>query len=238
MLSQSNVKSSTARRLVVFDLDQLQRTAPIRNLPGRNLSKADVRVYRIQGVEIAVKDYGARPFLLRNTIGRFFTRRESVAYLAAAGIPGLPEFFGRLGPFSLATRWIEAAPLSSFFAAASLHPTFFDRVAAILDALHARGIALADLHHRDVLMAEDGSAYVVDLATAWTAGESSGSIRRALFRRFRDMDRVALARLRTRFTGQDEKEAIAAVGSSAANWYAWARQLRALWNRLRGRRAR
>jgi hypothetical protein len=214
--------------------ERLGTLAPSRRIPGRNRTKADLLVYELDGCRIAAKDYGARPWWIRNTLGRWLTRRESAAYLAAEGIEGLPRYHGRLGPFRLATQWIDAQPLSAF-EEGSLPPDRFDALDAVVRRLHDRGIALGDLHHRDVLVDRDGGVWVVDLATAWIQGEGSGILRRAVFERMRDQDRVALARLRARFTGADEADAIRAVGARAAARYATGRRLKSWWDRLRRR---
>jgi len=220
------------------DLRTVRAAEPLKRIAGRNVSKADVAFYRVGELGVVVKDYSERPIWVRQTAGRFFTRREAAAYRAAQGVPGVPEFLGRLGPFTLATRWIEGAPLSDRVGE-RLEPRFFERAAAVLDALHARGIALGDLHHRDVIVAPDGSPWLVDFAMAWIAGEGAGSLRRALFRRCRDLDRIALARIRARFTGEDEAATVlAAVGPSASALHSRGRRVKRLWDRLRGRRAR
>jgi hypothetical protein len=216
------------------DAGRLRSQQPIRRIPGRNWTKADVVVYPLDGIELAVKDYAPRPFLVRNTLGRLLIRRETAAYRASEGIAGLLDFLGRVGPFALATRWVDARPLSSLRDRA-LDDATFDRVDGIVGALHERGVALGDLHHRNVLVGSDGSLYITDLAMALVLGVRPGRWRRYLFERWRDQDRVALARMRARFTGRDEAEAVAAVGRTAAAWYGRGRGVRRVWDRLRGR---
>jgi len=182
-----------------------------------------------------VKDYGSRPCLVRQTLGRYLVRREAKAYRSAAGLPGLPRFLGRVGPFALALEWIEAAPLARP-APGTVPAAAFDRLERIVSGLHERGVALGDLHHRDVLVGEDGTVHLIDLATALVLGHRPGPLRRALFRRFRDQDRVALARLRARYCGGDEDAAIDAVGRRAASRYRRGRRAKAAWDRLRGKR--
>lgn len=197
-----------------------------------------MRVYRTEIGDVAVKDYGARPLLVRNTVGRYLVRREAAAYAAAEGVAGLPEFLGRIGAFALATRWVDAAPLSSCDPR-TIDPGVFDRVERVIEALHERGIALSDLHHRDVLVGADGDVHVVDLAASLVAGRGAGPLRRFLFRRLVDADRVALARMRARGNGLDERDAVlAAAGPRAAARHAWARRVKAAWDLVRGRRGR
>ena len=208
---------------------------PWRRLVGRNSTKADVLLYRLDGLDVAVKDYGARSAILRDTLGRWLIRRESRAYEAAAGLDGLPRFLGRLGPHALALEYVDARPLAE-----DDRPrdhAFFDRLDALVGKLHARGIALGDLHHRDVLVTENDALYIVDLATAWIADDDAGPVRRAVFRRLADLDRVAAARMRARWTGGDPEAAAASVGKSVAAWHARGRRLKSLWNRIRGRDA-
>ena len=105
---------------------------------------------------------------------------------------------------------MDAEPLADLRENACDH-AFFDRLEERVDALHDRGIALGDLHHRDVLVGEDGSIWIIDLATAWIAGGGTYSLRRAIFRRLSALDRVAMARMRARWTGGDVDAAAAAV---------------------------
>lgn len=211
-------------------------TEPDLRLPGRNGTKADIVVYRRDdGRHVALKDYSARSPLVRNTLGRLLLRREAAAYRAAAGANGLPEMLGRHGAFGLALRWIDARPLAELSPGA-VGKDVFARLDRIIAELHARGVALGDLHHRDVLVSADGSVHVVDLATALVLGDSPGPLRRALFIRWCEADRVAMARLRARFLGEDPDAAVAAVGTRAAARHRRGRWLKSLWDRLRRRR--
>ncbi|ANM31917.1 hypothetical protein ABI59_23665 [Acidobacteria bacterium Mor1] len=213
---------------------KLRGTSPTRRLPGRNATKADVLVYRLDEREYAVKDYSARSWWVRRWIGRPSIRRESAAYRAAAGAHGLAPFHGTPGPLSLVTGWLPARPLAE-------HPRgevpaeAFDRLGEVVAGLHELGVALGDLHHRDILLAVDGRVFVVDLATALVLGDRPGPLRRSLFRRMAERDRVTVARLRARYLGQDEQAAMEAVGVTAARRYARTRRLKRLWNRIRGK---
>lgn len=209
---------------------------PLRRIAGRNSTKADIVVYPHENGAMAVKDYRPRPFIVRHTLGRWLLRREARAYRAAVGIEGVPPFLGRLDRFRLATGWIEGRPLSSMYRE-KVDPEIFHRLESILDRLHARGIALGDLHHRDVLVSGEGSVHVVDLATAWVLGSRPGPLGRYLFQRFREQDRISLAKMRARFTGGSESDAIAAVGARAEGLHRRGRILKRLWNRLRGKRS-
>jgi hypothetical protein len=184
---------------------------------------------------IAVKHYGARPFLARHTLGRLLVGRECRAYERAGSAPGLAPFLGRLGPFTLATGWIDAVPLADLPGGAA-SPETFDRLDAVIAGLHLRGVAMSDLHHRDVLVAKDGSVHVVDLAVAYVLGPRPGPLRRRLFERLSAQDRLAAARMRARFTGRSEDEALAEIDPAARRLWGAGRRIKAFWDRLRGKR--
>ena len=219
-----------------LDANRLRGAAPVRRIEGRNWTKADVEFYEIDNLRVAVKTYAPRNAAARNTLGRWLISREAAAFKAVAGIAAVPEFFGRIGPFAIATRWVDAVPLKEQ-TGGLLDDNIFDRLAAIVDEFHERGVALADLHHRDVLLAADGTIYVLDLATAWVAGNRPGPFRRYLFARFCESDRVNLARMRARFTGGDVEAAVASVSPEAAAWHRRGRQVKTILNRLRGKPA-
>jgi hypothetical protein len=201
---------------------------------GRNRTKADVFFYDLDGRRVVVKSYAGRPWWVRSTLGRWMIARECRAYRAAGDAPGLPRFHARIAPSSLAIEWIDAEPLSAL-GQARLDPAIFDRLDAIVGGLHERGVAMGDLHHRDVLVGEAG-VFVVDLATAWALGPRPGPWRRWLFHRLSMQDRLAAARLRARFTGIPEEQALAAVPDEARAWHARGRALKRAFDRIRGRR--
>jgi hypothetical protein len=189
----------------------------------------------VDGVRVAVKDYAPRGVLVRNTLGRFLAAREARALERARGSGGVVTLLGRLSPFAIATLWVDATPLAR---SANPPESWFDGLDAIVRRLHERGVALGDLHHRDVLVARDGSPLVVDLATALVLGPRPGPLRRALFERWREQDLVALARMRARAAGRSPEDAVAELGGSAAAWHARGRRLKRALDRLRGRSRR
>jgi hypothetical protein len=227
------VKVNTAT-LTADDIERLRSSTPSKRFPPRNLTKADVGVYPIGDTSLVLKDYVRRPWIVRNTIGRFLVRRETAAYLAVGEAAGLPRFLGRSDAYSLVTEWIDARPLANC-RKQEIPEGLFDRLEDLVERIHRRGVALADLHHRDVLVGRSGSVHVVDLAAAWVLGSRPGPLRRALFERLCDQDRVAVARMSARFGDRDETSAIDAVGARAAARHRRARRLKAAFDRMRGR---
>lgn len=209
--------------------------APLRRLPGRNRTKADLLLFDVLGRKVAVKDYRPRSFWFRQTAGRLLVRRECKAYRALGGAPGVATFLGRLGPFTLATEWVDARSLRDR-RGETIAAEVFDSLERTIDGLHRRGVALGDLHHRDVLVSDSGRVVVVDLATAWVLGPRPSPMRRRVFLRLQESDRVNLARMRARFLHGHEADLERDVGAEAARRYRRAQAWKSLWNRLRGKR--
>jgi hypothetical protein len=208
---------------------------PVWLLRGRNRTKADVAVYEIGGRRVAIKTYAERPAWVRHTIGRFLVRREAAAYRAAAGIDGLISFIGRPEPYALATEWVDGQALHKL-GATRLDDRIFDTVAETLANLHAHGIAVADLHHRNIVVTADGHPFLLDLAAAWILGKRPGPVRRHIFQRLTELDTLALARMRARWTGGDTEQAVAEHGGPIAVWHRRGRRLKRVLRRLRGKR--
>ncbi len=223
----------TTTRALPLRREQVDRWPLVRRIPGRNRTKADIRVHRAPWGIVALKDYSGRAWPIRNTLGRLLLRRESRAYAAADGLPGLPRFLGRVGPFALATEWIDATPLAEF-EGGSVEAGYFDQLERIVVGLHERGVVLADLNYRDILLADNGSTHLVDLAAAWIEGRRPGWVRRRLFRHFLHADRFAVARLRSRYVGEDPSIAIRSADPAVLAWHRRARRVKWYWDRLRG----
>ena len=217
-----------------LDLALLDRLDPLLRIPGRNSTKADILMYRHGTLQVALKDYRARPWWIRHTLGRLLVARETAGYQAARGIPGVARFLGRLGPLSLATEWIDGRTLRSF-RGQLVDVAILDRLREVIDRLHAAGIALGDLHRRDVLIDAEGNVTLVDLATALALGSRPGALRWRLFSRLRSHDEIAYARLRAFFSGQDTERAVEALGEKAAETFRRQRRWKYRIDRWRGR---
>ena len=178
-MNHSETESTTDAGPVEPDLTVLDRQEPTLTLEGRNDTKAVIRRYDTEGKRIAVKDYRGSRWWTRATLGRYLIRRESLGYRWAGPVDGIPRFMGRLGPVTLATEWVDATPLARFGAGGTepLSPELFDRLDRIIGDLHDRKLALADLHHRDVLVNAEGAVHVVDLAMAYRFRERPAVLR-------------------------------------------------------------
>jgi hypothetical protein len=196
----------------------------------RNRTKAEVVLVSWRGADIVVKDFRVRGFFVRETIGRFSIARECRAYRRLAGLPGVPAFIGRIDAHAFAAAFVPGTALPSH-SKRSLPPTLFTALAALLSAIHDRGIAIADLHHRNIIVGEGaGSCSIIDFSLALVRPASWNLPGRWIWARAANLDTLALERIRLRYqTGA----AVDADAVPSSRLYAWGRSLKSLSARIR-----
>lgn len=93
-------------------------------------------------------------------IGRFLCGREARMYARVQDLAGVPRYIGRVGATGFLHAYVPGHPLGRREA---VPDAFFDELRALLDALHARGIAYVDLNKRqNILVGDDGRPYLID----------------------------------------------------------------------------
>jgi hypothetical protein len=143
--------------------------------------KADLLRVETAGGPVVVKDFGGKG-LWGRTVGRVQIARETRAYGWLGGMEGIPRFLGRVDAHALALAEVEGRQLAF---ARDLHPhgpAILARLRALIDRMHARGLAHLDLRGREnVMVRPDGELVVVDLAGAIRL-RPGGFAHRLLFR--------------------------------------------------------
>jgi len=166
---------------------------------GGNLSpsrwyKPEVRPVTIRGVPCLVKDFRRRPLSWRLTAGRFVIAREATIYRALADVPGVPRFLGQFDDDSLIVARIDGRDLSTF-RKKEISAAFIDRLATLVDSLHARGVVHWDLRQRkNVLVGRDGTPWLIDFASGVRFPRGS-----CLLRWARVSDLSGVAKLREKY---------------------------------------
>lgn len=129
--------------------------------PGR-WANAVLSVLRADGEQWVVKDFRARSFLVRNTVGRFLVRRELRALRKVAGLDGVPSGVFRVDAHALAYRFIAGTPLTGADERRK-NAGFFLSFEQLLGAVHGRGIVHLDVRNgRNVLITAAGQAALID----------------------------------------------------------------------------
>jgi tRNA A-37 threonylcarbamoyl transferase component Bud32 len=144
-----------------------------------------------------VKSFRGRGAFLR-TIGKVLVARELRAYARLQGVEGVPACYGRLGDYALVLEYVPGQRLSDL---ERLPGGLLDKLRALVDRVHARGVASRDLSPSNILI-KDGEPHLVDFAVSVTACNALG---RLLFPLFRALDIYGVATLKKRW-GQPLRE--------------------------------
>lgn len=93
-------------------------------------------------------------------IGKFLGGRETRLYEKVHDLSGVPRLIGRVGDTGILHAFVPGHPLGR---REQVSDTFFDELAELLAAIHARHIAYVDLNKRqNILMGDDGKPYLID----------------------------------------------------------------------------
>ena len=160
----------------------------------------DVLLVEAGGRRLVVKDFAARGWLVRATLGRWITAREMRAWRALRGHPAVPDFVAPIDALAFAVEYRPGERLSGRLLE-TLPAEFGDRLAAALAEMHRRGVVHLDLRHRsNVMVGEGGEPILVDFGSAFCF-RPGGVAARLLLPLLARLDRLALAKWRARLVG-------------------------------------
>lgn len=167
-----------------------------------------------------VKDFLPCPAPWRWTYGRLLTGREVRAYGRLEGVEGVPRFLGRIDGYAFGVEWVAGKDLGKC-PKGTLRVETFDRLAATVEAMHARGVLHLDLRQRrNVLVDDAGVPRVIDFSSGFTV-DPAGRFGRWMLRVFGAVDRSGVLKYKRRFLPQsltdDEKARLRGV----ERWRRW-----------------
>ena len=189
--------------------------------PFRNRAKARVFVAEHEGRRVVCKDASLAARLPGVGLFRRWTLRNEARALAALdGLPGVPRLLGawRTG---LVMDFVDGRLLTEL-RGTRVPGEVFDRLDGLLAAIHARGVAIGDLHRRNILVDTDGRVGIIDFELAQPVGRGP---RGALARRLQRLDRHAAARQRKAFGAPLAPEHVALLAEAPA-WYRMGRRIK------------
>jgi serine/threonine protein kinase len=166
-------------------------------------------------------------------------RREYAAYGRVAGIAGIPRCFGLQDDGSLVLEYTPGEVYRESVPALQAHrETFFRQLQAQILALHAVGVAHADLKRRgNILISQAGNPILLDFGSAVLRREDGGWWNGFLFRQACRMDLNAWVKLKYRrrydLLSADDRPFYQPTALEDA-----ARVVRRIWRKLSGRRLR
>lgn len=123
----------------------------------------------------AVVKFGRRASMLglpMAWIGRRMVAHETRMLARLAGLPGIPPLLDRMDARTFAHGFIAGHDLQRN---ERVSDEFFPRLAALLSAMHARGVAYVDLEKREnIVVGDDGRPHLVDFQIAFHWPDRSG----------------------------------------------------------------
>jgi predicted Ser/Thr protein kinase len=215
----------------------------IRAGDGRRLGRgyqASVELYSTPAGDVVVKKPHASGPLA--PLWRRLLRREHAVYERLAGVPGIPRTYGLIDGVYLALEFVPGSSLRAQETNLVNREAFFARLLETLHAMHAAGVAHADLKRKDNIIVGPGERpYLIDFGIAVT--RRSSRLGRSWFEHFVQADRNAWIKLKY---GRriEPKEAPVTLSPADAPLYRplWteriARAIRLPWQRLTLRRPR
>jgi predicted Ser/Thr protein kinase len=116
------------------------------------------------------------------------------------GVDGIPQLVGKFDRYAFAMEHIEGTSLDHINNGA-LNNDFYAKLRVVIDNMHSRGVAHCDLRSRgNVMLADDGSPYVVDFAACVFRGRGINPFFRWLFHQFALADDNAILRIKNRLS--------------------------------------
>jgi serine/threonine protein kinase len=162
-------------------------------------TKADLLVVDVGEGPMIVKDFAKKKRWVRH-FGRLSISREYRAYRWLAGMKGIPALIGRVDPLAFAMEKIEGPRLWFAKDREERGADYVLELRALLDRIHARGLAHLDLRGREnILVRPAGGLAIVDFAGAvWFRTGTLGH--RLLFPLLSRIDETAYLKWKERLT--------------------------------------
>jgi hypothetical protein len=128
-------------------------------------SRPAVLVVRYGDGEAVLKDYSRCDRLFAVLIGPLLVWRETSALARLDGTPGVPRLIRKLGPRAFLMEHLRGAVKARKQPQAA-QPEFYERLHALVDRIHARGVAHCDMRRSgNILVDATGQPYLVDFVS-------------------------------------------------------------------------
>lgn len=128
--------------------------------------KADLLLVDLGDGVMVVKDFAAKAWWVR-LLGRVQIARELRAYRWLGPMPGLPALVGRVDGLALALERVDGERIAFMRDPRARGEDHLAKLRALIDRLHAAGVAHNDLRGREnLLVRADGEVVTLDLAGA------------------------------------------------------------------------
>lgn len=157
----------------------------------------EVALVEYEGARAIFKDYARTPGWFGRIVAPVLIWREASALRQLDGLDGVPRIHRQLDRRGLLIEYLPAKPWPQVRPASA---DSYDRLARLVEAMHERGIAHADLRApSNVLVDAQGRPHIVDFVARIRRGRFWNLPWNWFYRQFVQADESALAKLRVRF---------------------------------------
>ena len=165
---------------------------------GHSVAQANIDLLEAGGKSFVLKDFHARPFMVRRIWGRGIITREVRFYTRLKGIEGIPRVLKRLDDEAFIMDYVEGTPLS-LIEKGNLPLSFFTQLRRLITEMHGRGVTHGDLRQKNILVGIEGAPFLIDFAGAFCLKGQGNILTRALFRRLKNVDELTLLKQQDKF---------------------------------------
>ncbi len=167
-------------------------------------SKADLFLINVKEQNFVLKDFSKKSLFIR-LLGRLQIWRECRAYQAIQGIPGIPEFYKKVSPWSFVMEYVEGIRLVDYRGDIPSR-TLLERLKALVSAIHQSGVFHNDIRGRDnVIVDKGGRLMILDFAGA-VYFKPGGILYKMLSPIFRWVDHSAYLKWKSEMTPEEMQE--------------------------------
>ena len=203
-----------------YSLDELRAHA-VRQYRQAHGSRPDVLLIEIDGEQAVLKDFSHSDRGFSHLIGPLLVFREVRSLRRLDDVVGIPRLIRQVNRQSFLLEAIDATPASQL-RNCGYPQSFFDRMAALLDEMHAHGVAHGDLRSAgNTLIDRDLQPWLVDFVASVHQGSRWNLPARWFFRQFIEVDHGAILKLKLRLSPElltdEERRAIAGHHGLLAN---------------------
>lgn len=177
--------------------EQVRRNAITRYRTARG-SRPDVLLVEIDGDRAVLKDFSHSDTWFRRLLAPMLVRREVRSLKQLDSVTGIPRLLQVYPPYAFLIEAVDGTPASAVERDV-LGPGFFDRMQALVNNMHNRGVAHCDLRSTgNTLITPEQEPWLVDFVASIQQGSRWNLPSRWLFRKFAAADDGAVLKLKQR----------------------------------------
>lgn len=168
-LFKKNIKVIEKNILNYLNINYPKEKIDITNLILLNEGKfanATVFEYKSSTLNLTIKDFSGSPWIIRNSLGRFFINSEYSNLLKLKNNPSIAKNIKKISNYTLVFDYIEGCSLKCF-PDNSLNKNFFLQLEKNIKLMHQQNIIHLDLRNLgNIIVGSDNYPYIIDFQSA------------------------------------------------------------------------